>query len=182
MSTIASNIPGFSGEPIGAAAIFSGAEASDTVITGADPMLVLERLNALLRGEISAAETYRNVLAKTATSDHPENHKLLRDLQADHGRACQKIRERVVELGGTPADSSGVWGVWAQVVQGTLSLFGGDRGGLRALLEGEDHGLKDYQSALNEVDPTSAQLIQNMLIPGQQGHIEILDNLLASPN
>ena len=128
----------------------------------------VRQMNSLLRGEISAAETYRNVLDKVAdgggdASAHDAG--LLRQIQEEHGRACQSLRDRIRELGGEASDSSGAWGVWAQAVQGTMSLFGGDKGGLKALKEGEEHGLKDYEEALDDVDASSAQLIQNQLIP-----------------
>ncbi len=142
----------------------------------ADPSAVVARLNSLLRGELSAAETYGNVLDR-ATADLAEP---LRGMQAEHARSVGLIRGRIADLGGTPADSSGLWGVWASTVQGALSLFGGEAGGLRALREGEDHGLRDYESALNEVDPVTAQLIQDRLMPSQQRHLSDLDELLAS--
>ena len=147
----------------------------------ADPTPVVDRLNALLRGEISAAETYRNVLDKIAAGHHPEPVAVLGEMQAEHGRSCQLLRERVTELGGTAADGSGLWGVWAQAVQSTLTLFGGDTGGLRALYEGEEHGLRDYETALNLVDPVSAQLIQDKLMPSQEKHLATLAHLLATP-
>jgi uncharacterized protein (TIGR02284 family) len=139
------------------------------------------QMNSLLRGEISAAETYRNVLDKVADGDHATDAGLLRQIQEEHGRACQSLRDRIKELGGDAADSSGAWGAWAQAVQGTMSLFGGDKGGLKALKEGEEHGLKDYEEAIEDVDPTTSQLIQNQLIPAQQRHISLLDQLLKPP-
>ena len=104
---------------------------------------------------------------------------LLRDMQEEHGRAAQALRDRIRELGGEASDSSGAWGVWAKTVQGTMNLFG-DASSLKALKEGEEHGLKDYQEALDDVDATSAQLIQNQLIPAQQRHINLLDQLINS--
>ena len=90
------------------------------------------------------------------------------------------IRQRIVELGGEPSDSSGVWGVWAQTVQGTYTLFGGDMGGVRALREGEEHGVAEYEAALNEVDAESVRLIQEQLLPGQRRHLQVLDALLQN--
>lgn len=155
--------------PPGGAMLGENGDAGETI----------RELNSLLRGEISAAETYRNVLDKAADSDQPQNVGLLRQIQAEHGRACQSLRDRIRELGGEAADSSGAWGVWAQAVQGTLSLFGGDKGGLKALKEGEEHGLKEYQDAVEDIDPTSAQLIANQLMPGQLRHISLLDQLIG---
>ena len=174
MTAVPNALGGFSGDPTGAGALFAGSD--ETVPPPADPSAVVAKLNALLRGEISAAETYRNVIDKVATHGGPAA--ALAAMQAEHGRSCQLLRERITELGGEPADGSGLWGVWAQTIQGTLSLFGGDAGGLRALHEGEEHGLRDYQTALNEVDDVSAQLIQDRLMPSQEKHLATLATLL----
>lgn len=139
----------------------------------------VNQLNSLLRGEISAAETYRMAIDKVADTDKAANAGLLREIQEEHGRAAQGLRDRIRELGGESSDSSGAWGVWAKTIQGTMSLFG-DASSLKALKEGEEHGLKDYQEALNDVDTITAQLIQNQLIPAQQRHINLLDQLISS--
>src|SRR4051812_20833452 len=137
------------------------------------------QLNSLLRGEISAAETYRMAIDKVAAAADASNAGLLREIQEEHGRAAQGLRDRIQELGGEASDSSGAWGVWAKTVQGTMSLFG-DAASLKALKEGEEHGLKDYQEAVDALDANSAQLVQNQLIPAQQRHINLLDQLIAS--
>ena len=153
----------------------SGATNYDMGDTGE----AVRQLNSLLRGEISAAETYRMAIDKVADGGDADNAGLLREIQEEHGRAAQGIRDRIRELGGEPSDSSGAWGAWAKTVQGTMNLFG-DASALKSLKEGEEHGLKDYQEAVDDVDPTSGQLIQNQLIPAQQRHITILDQLLAA--
>ena len=156
----------------------AAASASATADVGES----IRQLNSLLRGEISAAETYRMAIDKLADSEKGEaqaNVGLLRSIQEEHGRAAQAVRDRIKELGGEASDSSGAWGAWAQTVQGTMNLFG-DTSALKGLKEGEEHGLKDYQEALDDVDTTSQQLIQNQLIPAQQRHINLLDQLMAS--
>ncbi len=140
----------------------------------------IDQLNGLLRGEISAAETYRMGIDKTSGNNSDSvNYGLLREIQAEHGRAAQAIRDRIRELGGEPADSSGAWGTWAKVVQGVADLFG-DTLALKSLKEGEEHGLKDYQASLDFVDSVSADLINNQFIPAQQKHINLLDQLIGS--
>src|SRR5688572_8329622 len=135
----------------------------------------IRQLNSFLRGEISAAETYRMAIDKASDSDtNAANVGLLREIQEEHGRAAQAIRDRIRELGGEPSDSSGAWGAWAKLVEGTASLFG-DAGSLKALKEGEEHGLKDYNEGIDDIDATSGELVQNQLIPAQQRHINLLD-------
>ncbi len=139
---------------------------------------VVRQLNSLLRGEISATETYRMAIEKVVDAKDAATHSgLLREIQEEHSRAAQGIRDRIRELGGDPSDSSGAWGAWAKTVQATMNMFG-DTSSLKALKEGEEHGLKDYQEALDDVDTSSAQLIQNQLIPAQQRHVNLLDQLI----
>lgn len=138
----------------------------------------VRQLNSFLRGEISAAETYRMAIDKAGDSEkNAANLGLLREMQEEHGRAAQAIRDRIRELGGEPSDSSGAWGAWAKFTQGTANLFG-DAASLKSLKEGEEHGLKDYEEGIDDIDATSAELVQNQLIPSQQRHINLLDQLI----
>lgn len=148
---------------------------------GAQSVQDVQQLNSLLRGEISACETYRMAIDKIADSDQisMDNASILREIERDHGIAAQQIRQRIEQLGGEASDSSGAWGVWAQSVQGTMNLFG-DTSALKSLKEGEEHGLKDLEEALNEngVDNASRELIANQLIPQQQRHVILIDQLM----
>ena len=140
----------------------------------------VRQLNSLLRGEISAAETYRMAIDKVAESSTGSSDVgLLQQMQEDHGRAAQVLRQRIVELGGEASDSSGAWGAFAQTVQGTANLFG-DASALKSLKEGEEHGLKDYEEALDDVDAQTAGVIRNEFIPNQREHISLLSNLISS--
>lgn len=146
----------------------------------------ITQLNSFLRGEISAAETYRMAIDKVDKAEkngsadtYASNLGLLREMQEEHGRAAQAIRDRIRELGGEPSDSSGAWGAWAKFTQGTANLFG-DASSLKSLKEGEEHGLKDYQEGVKDIDATSAELVRNQLIPAQMKHINILDQLISA--
>jgi len=154
-------------------------QINDNAMDGAGATDAIQHLNELLRGEISAAETYRLAIDKVADATN-SNAGLLRGIQVEHGRAAQGIRTRIKELGGDATDSSGAWGVWAKTVQNAMNIFGDDAS-LKALKEGEEHGLKDCTDAISHVDPSSAQLITNQLIPNQQRHISLLDQLMSHP-
>ena len=57
----------------------------------------------------------------------------------------------------------------------------GDTAALKALKEGEEHGLKDYQDALNDKNlPADCQALIRGLMEKQRAHIAILDRLMAS--
>lgn len=143
-----------------------------------DDSAEIRQLDSLLRGEISATETYRMAIdSVTDDTGHSDDLQLLRQLQEDHGRAAQSLRARIRELGGEASDASGPWGAWAKLTQATANLFG-DTASLKSLKEGEEHGLKDYLEAADEVDSTSRMLIENQLIPQQEQHIDLLDRMI----
>ena len=153
----------------------SGDDGDDT--PAVDPSGAIAALNGLLRGEISAAQTYRDVIEKMAAhAAAPVD--VLGGMRAEHDRAAGLLRGRVVALGGEPSPDAGLWGKWEHVLQSALSLLGGDTGGVRAVHEAEEHGLSDYQSALNAVDDVSARLIQDQLMPAQERHLATLAGLL----
>jgi uncharacterized protein (TIGR02284 family) len=137
----------------------------------------IDQLNSLLRGEISAVETYQQAIEKV-DDEHASDAKALRAIAQEHGEDAQALREAVERLGGEADDSSGPWGTWAKTVQGVAKLFG-DASALKALKEGEEHGLKDYREALDDVDEASRTLITSRLIPNQQRHIATLDGMIA---
>jgi hypothetical protein len=146
-----------------------------------DSNAVCRQLNSLLRGEISAAETYRMAIEKAAGEAAPQSASagLLQSIQEDHSRAAQSLRDRIREMAGEASDSSGAWGAWAKLATGMAGLLG-EGAMFRALKEGEEFGLRDYEQAMDELDVTSVELIENQLIPAQQKHIEKLNSLIHS--
>jgi uncharacterized protein (TIGR02284 family) len=137
----------------------------------------LDQLNSLLRGEISAAETYKQAIEKVG-DEHASDATALRAIAQEHGEHAQALRDEIRRLGGEADDSSGAWGAWAKTVEGTAKLFG-DSSALKALKEGEEHGVKDYEEALEDVDELARVLIMTRLLPDQRRHITTLDGMIA---
>ena len=134
-------------------------------------------LNSLLRGEMSAIETYRQALEKLADSDEPGVADL-RALRLDHRDAADALWHHIEQHGGQPSEGSGPWGAFAKAVEGTAKLFG-NAAALKALKEGEEHGLKDYEDALKDKDlPADCQALVRGLLEKQRGHIQTLDRLM----
>lgn len=132
-------------------------------------------LELLLRGEIAAAETYKQVLDGV---DDPEAAPL-RAILDDHGTAIRELYEQLAALGVEPPTGSGVWGFFARAVQGTARVLG-DKVALAALREGERTGLSQYEAALESelLPPNCRQAIADQRIPAQRRHIDVLTRLI----
>jgi uncharacterized protein (TIGR02284 family) len=125
---------------------------------------LVDSLNSLLRGEISAVETYRQAIEKI------KNPSLLQVLQENldsHQSRCEILRSRIVQLGGKAAEGSGPWGAFAKLIEGGAKLFG-EKAAIAALEEGEDHGMRDYRDEINKLDVTSRSFVETQLLPAQE--------------
>ena len=138
----------------------------------------IDQLNSLLRGEISSVETYRQALDKAG--DLADSIKtMLRALSQDHAENAQRLRQEILWLGGDADDSAGIWGAWAKTLEGLAALFG-DNASLKVLKEGEEHGLKDYEEALDDLPSSTRTMVLATMIPAQRRHIRTLDDLLSA--
>src|SRR5690242_15871808 len=97
---------------------------------------ISDTLNGLLRGELSATETYQQALAKVGDEAGAEQ---LRRIHREHREAANTLRQHVHMYGGKPDQDSGAWGAFAKAVEGAAKLFGNDAA-LKALKEGEEKG------------------------------------------
>ena len=135
---------------------------------------VIANLNALLRGELSAVETYNQAikhLAKDPINDLTVN----RDC---HSKRVDVLKDNIVQQGGTPDSTSGMWGNFAKLVESGASLIS-TKTVIAALEEGEDHGLAQYRNP-GDLDPSSILLIQTVLLPQQQKTHERMRNIKLS--
>ena len=133
-------------------------------------------LNSLLRGELSATETYQQALAKVGNEAGAVE---LRRIHDEHRDAANTLRQHVRSHGGAPDHGSGAWGKFAKAVEGTAKLFG-QTAALKALKEGEERGISDYEKALKDENlPGECKtLINTQLLPQTRAHIPVLDRLM----
>ncbi len=120
-------------------------------------------LNSFLRGELSAAETYRQALTKL---DAASFRQTLEDCERSHLSRASALSEEVARRGGEPAKTSGAWGSFAKLIEGSAAMFG-EKAAIAALEEGEDHGRDDYRRDLKDLDPSAQTFIQNQILPEQ---------------
>src|SRR3954452_15288496 len=141
----------------------------------------LDDLNKCLRGELSAIETYTQALDKARDDDRFGNEvQQLSRILEDHRNAASRLRSVIQQMGGTPSEDSGAWGTWSKAVMGTAKLFG-DTVALKALKEGEESGLKDYESVRGGGNAAAALPSDiTALASKNREHISTLDHLMAA--
>jgi uncharacterized protein (TIGR02284 family) len=134
-----------------------------------------EDLNELLRGELSAVETYNQAIDRFGSEPGADD---LKRLRTDHQDAVALLKDLVMKAGGSPATSSGAWGDFAKAIEGGAKLFGNDAA-FSALKQGEEHGVSEYESALKDEDLTESDksAIRDRLLPKVREHAGVLDNL-----
>ena len=137
----------------------------------------VDTLNELLRGEIAAVETYQQAMEKIGNDPGAAE---LRQIHDEHRAAANALRLHIRDHNGTPDHGSGAWGAWAKAVTGVARLFG-NSAALKALKEGEEHGIKSYEKALEEKDlPEECKQLIRTLLPQTRAHLPILDRVLAT--
>jgi Domain of unknown function (DUF2383) len=135
-------------------------------------------LNALLRGEVAAGETYEQVIAKFDGQPQAIDLKRIRD---EHAETATALRERVRHFGGDPSEGSGIWGKLTTAITGTAKVFGPVTA-LGTLKQGEEYGIGQYENALTnpDIDTDDRDLIRYRLLPRCQNHVNDLDRMIAA--
>ena len=126
---------------------------------------------------MAAVETYKQALDKIASPEivGPD----LRRIEAEHEQALSVLRAHMTQLDAAAPVDSGLWGEWAKAVEGAASAFG-DKAAIKALKEGEEHGVNSYEKAIRDrqLDAEIRQMITLKLLPNTKAHIPVLDRLL----
>jgi rubrerythrin len=133
--------------------------------------------NSLLRGELSAIETYNQALEKFEAE---VERSALQAIRSDHEASASSLREHIIDMGAEPSTDSGAWGTFAQAVEGTAKLLG-ESPALAALQQGEEHGIDEYEEALRNSDVMEEikGVIRQELLPRLSEHVAALDRLRA---
>lgn len=132
-----------------------------------------EICNALLRGELSAIETYIQAINKFA---HNTCDFSLERIRGDHEASADSLREIIDNYEHGHATSSGPWGAFAAAAEGVAKLFG-ESSALIILQHGEVHGISEYEEALEEVDlnKSAKDLIRHKLLPALRNNLVELE-------
>lgn len=134
---------------------------------------ITDTCNALLRGELSAIETYTQAIEKFSanSSDSP-----LERIREDHETSAASLRELIGESGDETATDSGLWESIATSVEGAASLLD-ESPALTLLQQGEKHGITECENALDddELDDSVKDFIRDELLPSQKDDLVELE-------
>ncbi len=126
-------------------------------------------MEELLRGEVSAIEAYEQVMNKLDSEN--EKNRLVEFLE-DHKMARDYWTKQIQSKNEFPKQTSGPWGTFVEAFVGTSKLLG-NTAALKALEEGEEHGLKQYCEFLDndKVPEEQKRFVRETLVPNQERHI-----------
>jgi bacterioferritin (cytochrome b1) len=125
----------------------------------------IAQLNSFLRGEISAVETYRIALEKLEVGSPLRNQ--LEACRASHAARVNALTDKIIALGGKPADGSGPWGAMTKALEVASAVLS-DKLAVATLEQGEDHGLADYRQDVAKLAPEARDIVLDKLLPAQE--------------
>lgn len=136
------------------------------------------QMDDLLRGEMSAVKAYDTALADLKMGNEKTR---LQAIRADHQSAVDGLTKYVA---GKPdlledTESAGAWGSFASAWTKGAKIFGNEAA-LKALQTGEEHGIREYKEALEDVSiPKNLKAqIRTEMLPKQEKHIETLKSFM----
>ncbi len=134
-----------------------------------------DSLTSLMRGEMTAVETYELAIDNLMATA-PEFARMLHRIRDDHAAAVEWFRSQIVLAEGEPPERSGPWGVFAQVLASAASLASAEAAA-KVLLRGEQQGLVGYDGMLDgpTLDTATRDHVATQLRPQVQGHIAMLE-------
>ncbi len=121
-------------------------------------------LDKFLRGEIAAVTSYELALARV---DGPLHRGVLMRCRDSHRKRSLILRELVKRYGAAPSRTAGPWGWFARAVETGAALLGEDTA-LRALHEGELHGLKSYLADVERLTGPAFRVVKTQVLPEQR--------------
>lgn len=125
--------------------------------------------NKILRGELSAVEAYDRVIEKFGNEKTQ-----LENIRDEHKRNIETLELFVQRNAETPVADSGLWGALVKTIIGAANFIGNSTS-VQALIEGEEHGLRQYRTALEySLTMTERASIEDRIIPSLERHIATL--------
>ena len=134
------------------------------------------QLDDLIRGEMAAVRSYDEVLGKMTDTKEKER---LQSMRKDHADAVMTLKKYATADIKEDTKTAGPWGSFVEAYTGGAKLFG-NKTAMRALNQGEEHGVKEYEEALEDENITAdlKQKIKTQLLPKQKEHVSAIKSFI----
>ncbi|HXH30656.1 MAG TPA: DUF2383 domain-containing protein [Bacteriovoracaceae bacterium] len=134
------------------------------------------QLDDLIRGEMAAVKSYDTIL--TSVKDEKELSKL-KAIREDHVAAVSKLKTFASADVKEDTTTAGPWGTFSKAWVGGAKIFGNVTA-LKALTQGEEHGITEYKEALNDenIKPELKQMIKTQFLPKQEEHLKTIKSFM----
>jgi hypothetical protein len=132
----------------------------------------------LLQGEMEALQTYGLLLDALEDANDVAR---VRGIYDDHLRFKKQLEEFLEKPFQDLSEKTGAWGELSNGLSRTAILLGEEET-IRTLKQGEEHGIKRYQSSLIEVpllEPALKEMIREEVLPTLQMHLNELESLVG---
>jgi hypothetical protein len=133
----------------------------------------LERLTLLCAQELTAAQTYQQVLTIADLSRHVG---VLSRCYASHRSRAVALTERVAAFEGVVPRSSGVWGPMKSLLSTPVPIAS-ERLVIDLLDQAESAWLQNYQDELHRLSASDREFLSNRILPAQQTTREAVKDL-----
>lgn len=159
-----------------ALALSASSFAADKKMENTEAAMAPTQLDDLIRGEMAAVKSYDQVLEKVKDAKVVSK---LTAIRKDHMNAVATLKRYATTDVKEDTMTAGPWGTFAKSWTGAASLIGNETA-LKALTQGEEHGVTEYKEALAD-DNVSADLkkmIKSSLLPKQEEHIKTIQTFM----
>ncbi len=138
----------------------------------------MTQLDDLVRGELAAVKAYDQALADLKDE---KQRSQLQSIRKDHVDAASILSKYAAGKKDILEDtqSSGPWGTFAKTWVKGRGLAGNE-GAMKALQDGEEHGINEYEEALEDesLPKDLKEKIRSQLMPNQKKHIQTLKTFM----
>lgn len=147
-----------------------------TGVTNEKLQVKSDTLNSLIKGELAAVETYDTAIKKIEKTKEKVKLETIRN---NHQTAADKLSSYVAPAEKKEVKDAGMWGTIADTYTGGATLFG-DKATVKALTQGEEHGMNEYKEALadNKLPKEIRQMIETQFIPTQKQNLQTLKKFI----
>lgn len=134
------------------------------------------QLDDLIRGEMAAVKAYDSILTKVKDEKELKSLKTIRE---DHVAAVGKLKTFASSDVKEDTKTAGPWGTFAEAWTGGAKLMGNETA-LKAVIQGEEHGITEYKEALEDdtIKSELKQAIRTQFLPKQQEHIKTIKSMM----